>query len=287
MLRIGRIDYLNVWPLFQGLQSRMEPELQSRVRLVAGHPSELNAALASGELDIAPSSSFEYLIHADRYALLPDLSISARGPVRSVFLVCPFPLQEMPKHLAAGLQVGLSTASASSVALLRALWKFHWKLPEPDWISIGPGTGLYGEIPFLEIGDLALRLTCDLPQGWHLIDLGREWMDFTNLPFVFGVWMVRRNLPPDSRQCLGHVVNILQSVAAEFARDPVFAARQVHRPDWLRLEVLEEYWHCIRYGFGPREQAGLILFADYIRQLGLISAVPGLTWSTPQGVDQP
>lgn len=277
---------MNVWPLFMGLRSRLEPEVRDQVRLVAGHPSELNAALASGELDIAPSSSFEYLLHAQRYNLLPDLSICSHGPVRSVLLACPFPPREMPDRLAGGLQVGLSSASASSVALLQILWRFCWKWPEPEWVELRPGEGLATGKPFLEIGDQALRLNCEMPSGWHLVDLGQAWKDFTNLPFVFGVWMVRRNLPEQTGQLLDQLVNALHDAANDFARQSCAVATSIDRPAWLTEKNLEDYWQCIRYSFGPQEQAGLMLFGDYIRRLGLIPAVPGLSWSAPMKRDK-
>lgn len=278
MLRIGRIDYLNVWPLFHGLQLRLRPETQVKARIVSGHPSELNEALAEGKLDVAPSSSFEYLLRSDNYSLLPDLSISSWGPVRSVLLACPFPVSEMPRRSAAGLRVGLSSASASSVALLRILWRFHWKWPEPEWIELQPGHGLDKHIPFLEIGDYALRLTCAPPRGWHLIDLGQAWWEFTNLPFVYGVWMARKNLTARAGELLAPVADALHAAADEFHHDPRRLSSFLDRPDWLSLQALQDYWQCIRYTFGPGEQAGLILFGDYARRLGLIPAVPGLSW---------
>ncbi|WP_045219073.1 menaquinone biosynthesis protein [Desulfonatronum thioautotrophicum] len=285
MLRIGRIDYLNVWPLFEGIQHRLEPGILNRTRMTVGHPADLNVALAEGKLDVAPSSSFEYLLRANNYALLPDLTISSDGPVRSVLLACPFPFSEMPKHAASGLRVGLSTASTSSVALLRILWRFHWGWPEPEWVTQDPGQGPEIGIPFLEIGDHALRLHCNPPPGWHLADLGQEWKSFTRLPFVFGVWMVRRDLSPEAAGLLVPFAEALYTGAREFQRDPCTLAARAQRPDWLTLKHLQDYWQCIRYAFGPREQAGLVLFGDYVRKLGMISAVPGLTWSRPTAYD--
>lgn len=285
MLRIGRIDYLNVWPLFQGLQQRLDPETQALTRIMAGHPANLNTALAEAELDVAPSSSFEYLSRADRYTLLPDLSISSDGPVRSVLLACPFPVSEMPRRLASGLRVGLSSASASSTALLRVLWRFHWQWPEPEWVERRPGQELDKSMPFLEIGDFALRLHCDPPRGWHLVDLGQAWREFTNLPFVFGVWMVRRNLSPCVEHLLTCAAKALYAASREFRDDPFPLVARLERPDWLTVESLQDYWQCIRYAFGPREQAGLVLFGDFARRLGMIPAVPGLTWSRPDQSD--
>lgn len=285
MLRIGRIDYLNVWPLFQGLQQRLDPETLALTRILPGHPADLNRALAKAELDVAPSSSFEYLSRAGRYTLLPDLSISSDGPVRSVLLVCPFPIAELPKRSASGLRVGLSTASASSTALLRVLWRFHWQWPEPEWIDRRPGEDMGQDIPFLEIGDHALRLQCDPPRGWNCIDLGQAWREFTSLPFVFGVWMVRRNLPHSIGHALNRAAEALYAAAREFRSDPFPLVARLERPDWLTVKSLRDYWQCIRYTFGPREQAGLVLFGDFTRRLGMIPSVPGLTWNRPKESD--
>ena len=238
----------------------------------------MNALLAAGDLDVAPSSSFEYLLHAGKYSLLPDLSISADGSVQSVLLACPFAPEELPRRAASGLRVCLTSASASSVALLRILWQFHWQWPEPTWESIEPGQGVSRGAPFLEIGDLALRLTCNPPTGWHLVDLGAAWKDFTGLPFVFGVWMVREGLDPEAFALLGKVVRALSETRRTFASHPHAVVDCYERPDWLSARALEDYWHCIRYAFGPREQAGLVLFGEYARRLGLLPLVPGLRW---------
>lgn len=279
MLRIGRIDYLNVWPLFQGMLDQMEPE--NRISLHAGHPAELNARLAAGELDLAPSSAFEYLAHGEQYALLPELSISSHGEVQSVLLACPFPVEEMPGRAAQGLKVGLTAASASSVALLRILWRHHWQWPSPQWFALPPGQGLRGGGPFLEIGDHALRLRCNPPQGWWLLDLGRAWLEFTTLPCVFGVWMVRRDLSAQKREVLDRVIQALYAARRRFGRRPMDMVQRYARPDWLSLENLRDYWRCIQYDFGPAEQASLVVFGNYARELGTISAVPGLNWYRP------
>lgn len=279
MLRVGRIDYLNIWPLFQGLKSLVQST--ERLRLIPGHPSRLNALLFSGELDVAPSSSFEYLAHHENYSLLPDLSISSDGPVQSVFLACPFPFEKMPQRIAGqpqGLRVGLTSASASSTALLRVLWRFYWKWPEPQWIEVEPGHGLSMGMPFLEIGDMALRLACAPPPGWHLLDLGTAWKDFTGLPFVFGVWMVRENLSPGAERVLASVAQALGMAQQSFVASAQSAGQCFDRPAWLSSKALAGYWQCVSYQFGPREQAGLALFGRYACSLGLLPSMPGLRW---------
>ena len=52
MIRLGRISYVNMAPVFY----RLETDVQE----VQGVPTELNRRLLAGELDVAPISSIEY-----------------------------------------------------------------------------------------------------------------------------------------------------------------------------------------------------------------------------------
>lgn len=193
-LRIGRIAYLNVWPLFTLLASRIDAD--PRITCIPGHPSELNTALSRGDIDVAPASAFAYLSAPGWFTLLPDLSIAAAvAPIQSVLLVSPVPVEGLADYLERTANTVLfSAASASSNALLRVLWRHHWRLPEPRFEMTAPGTGLATDRPFVEIGDTALRLYLNPPSGRHIIDLGQAWHDFTGMPFVFAAWIVRAGL---------------------------------------------------------------------------------------------
>ena len=56
MIKLGRISYVNMAPVFHRLTHDVEE--------VAGVPTELNRMLLAGEIDIAPISSIEYARHA-------------------------------------------------------------------------------------------------------------------------------------------------------------------------------------------------------------------------------
>jgi chorismate dehydratase len=279
-LKIGRIDYLNVWPLFYHLLKRYPPGPE--VEYVAGHPSALNARLVRGEIDVAPSSSFEYLLHSGSYDLLPGLSISARRQVQSVLLVSPVPLAELPEYLSRnGRKVSLTTASATSVALLKILFRHAWGVPEPTWVAAAPGTGLSSSDPFLEIGDMALRIWVDPPKGWHVIDLAEAWQTMTRLPFVFGVWIVRNDLSPESRRVLGEIAGDLLSIKERVRREIPMLAGATGLPEWIGEQELRSYWGTIEYDFTPEHQASLVLFGSLCRGIGLLPSVPALSWFSP------
>jgi chorismate dehydratase len=280
LLRVGRIDYLNVWPLFHFLLKQYPPG--QKVEYTAGHPALLNDMLSRGEIDMAPCSSFEYLLHGGSYDLLPGLSISARSEVRSVLLVSPVSPDELPDYLSTkGCTVSLTSASATSAALLKVLFRHGWAFPDPEWRTIPPGSGIDAGGPFLEIGDLALKLRLNPPRGWHVIDLAGAWESMTGLPFVFGVWIVRKDLSSERRRLLGELAAMLLEIKERVRGRTEELAGSPGLPDWIGPRELTSYWQTMDYDLEPEHQASLILFGRYCRDLGLLASVPGLSWFKP------
>ena len=276
-LQIGRIDYLNIWHIFH-LLAKTCPEGPD-FHYVPDHPSSLNRALADGELDISPSSSFEYLLHAEKYFLLPGASISAHKEVQSVLFLSPAPLHELPAWLAGNPgPVCLTGASATSTALLKVLWTQKWKLPEPNWMTVEPGHGLSTGRPFLEIGNLALRHFVEPPAGYHVVDLATEWSTWTGLPFVFAVWIVRRGLSAPTRELLTILQQHIGSITADLDSHFEALSRLPELPAWLTSPDLLRYWRAMSYDLGPREQASLALFGERCTKQGLLAGMPGLHW---------
>ncbi|GAM07829.1 chorismate dehydratase [Geobacter sp. OR-1] len=111
-LRVGRIEYANCIPLFRALDELSD----NRHSYVNGVPAILNAMLSQGEIDLSPSSSILYGVDPKRYWLLPDLSISATGPVKSVLLFSNQPVETLD-----GATIGLTNESDTSVALLKII----------------------------------------------------------------------------------------------------------------------------------------------------------------------
>ena len=75
-LRLGHIVYSNCFPVHARLLDVGAPEW---IDIVQGVPSQLNALLERGEIDVAPCSSIEFARNADRYRVLPDLVIGVAG----------------------------------------------------------------------------------------------------------------------------------------------------------------------------------------------------------------
>src|SRR5438046_10749244 len=116
MVRLGRISYGNMAPVFYRLDAEVEE--------VQGVPTELNARLLAGELDVAPISSIEYGRNADRLRLLPRLCVGSEGAVDSIQLVSRKPLEQVRT-------VAVTPASATSVVLTTV------PLPGADHAALG------------------------------------------------------------------------------------------------------------------------------------------------------
>src|SRR3954465_2937928 len=159
-LKLGRISYVNMAPVFFRLDAQVEE--------VVGVPTALNRQLVAGELDVAPISSIEYARNADRLRLLPRLCVSSEGAVESIQLISRTPLARIRT-------VAVTPESATSVVLTRVLF------PDAELVPLGEEA----EAKML-IGDAALRSAFEDPTPHH--DLGRLWLERTGLPMVFAVW---------------------------------------------------------------------------------------------------
>src|SRR5206468_6106526 len=105
-VRLGRISYVNMAPVFYRVDAEVEE--------VQGVPTELNRMLIDGELDTAPISSIAYARNADKLRLLPRLCVASEGAVDSIQLVSRKPLEQVRV-------VGVTPESATSVALTEVL----------------------------------------------------------------------------------------------------------------------------------------------------------------------
>jgi chorismate dehydratase len=267
-LTVGRITYANCIPWFYYLR-----DCGFDGTIVDGVPSELNRRLAVGELDLCPSSSIEYAQHAADYMLLPGHSISAIGAVQSVLLFTPISLSEL-----SGIPIALTGESATSVALLRVLLREFVHLPDViTEVPTGPVEALIASgRPALLIGDRALRMAKQAPPGVQVVDLGALWHHFTGLPFVFALWIVRRETailrPEDLRLFLAQLDTARARTFADLSR----VAETVAEREWMGTEGLVRYWRSVSYAFDAAHIEGLRCFYTLLEKQGEILQAPEL-----------
>ncbi|HEU0265855.1 MAG TPA: menaquinone biosynthesis protein [Geobacterales bacterium] len=269
MLRIGQIEYANVTPIFTALRARV-PE--GEYQFIRGVPAQLNDLLARGELDLSPSSSFEFGRSPQRYKLLSSLSISADGPVKSVLLFSRRPIEEL--H---GATIALTADSATSVALLKILLARHYRFRNTFQVTAEPLDTLMERYPAaLLIGDAALKGAAQQRSDLHVYDLGVIWREFTGLPFVFALWIVNRQavVSHGEEMRLLHQ-RLLAAKEESLATLPEIAAGCVER-SWIGTEELIDYWRTISYDLTDRHLQGVETFFREAVNMGLLPRQPRL-----------
>lgn len=268
-MRLGKIGYLNVLPIYHPLETGI---IENDFAIVSGPPSHLNRLMDAGELDISAASSIEYARHPDKYYLVPDIAIGSRGPVQSVLLLSRYSMDEL-----SGKTILVSSQTHTSAALLKVLLAELWKV-EVEYTS-GDATSLLesGERPeaILAIGDEALNLRYH-PDYPHRTDLGEAWRELTNLPFIFGVWLVQRESFASAEAELRNACKTMLTAKRWGAANISDMCTLAADGSCLNDEEMCSYFDGLVYDLGDNEIKGLELFYSHLKKNEIIDRVPRL-----------
>ena len=244
MIRLGRISYANMAPVFY----RVEAEYDE----VQEVPTALNRMLVDGEIDVAPISSIHYARNADTLRLLPRLCVSSEGAVESIQLVTKTPLERLRT-------IAVTPESATTIVLAKVLF------PDAEHVPLDEEA----EAKLL-IGDAALKSSFEDPTPHY--DLGRLWTERTGLPMVFAVWATAEPVAPG----LGELQDALVASVRRARAEPENLAYESSARYGYPPGFLARYFEKLRYRFGPRERAGLYTFLELAHEVGELADVPEL-----------
>jgi chorismate dehydratase len=235
-----------------------------------------------GEIDVSPSSSIEFLRDTDSYSYIEGHSISSEGPVRSILLFSRVPLESLHGH-----EIYATHQSETSVALLRIILEEFIHVHSEVKVSSQPvDQAIEAHSAYLSIGDEALLafrhshpVELDLNDAYYQLrtidhdifyvyDLGELWFKLTGLPFVFALWIARKDVIVKKRELFENFVNDLHN--AHLAAKDKF--QEIARISELALppEELVEYWNGINYGLTDDCLKGLDLFHMYLGKYNLL-----------------
>jgi len=266
-VKVGRISYLNVLPIYHPLESGL---IANDFEFVYGPPAQLNKMMSEGLMHIASNSSIEYLRHSGQYLLLPNLAIGSRGPVQSVIMISRKPLEQLK-----GCNVLVSAQTHTSAALLKILLSEY--IPLNATYKTGNATERLeaGDKPeaILCIGDEALNLRRH-EEYPYIFDLGEEWIRWTGLPFIFGIWTVRRDAAKrdDVKKAVRDLIKAKEWGQANIEKICAMTAAKT----MLNLEESRSYYNGLVYDLGNTEIEGLKVFSKYLKKTGQIDHIPEL-----------
>lgn len=259
-VRIGMVNFINTAPLYFMWKKKVQ---RPDWLITEAPPTTLNRLLCKNELDLGFVSSQEYALHPHLYNILPDLSISATGPVGSVFLFA----KKSPESLA-GKVVGLSSQSQTSAALVKIiLEEFYHVQPLYRAVDEAQGKNFTEMEAQLAIGDEALRLK---HSGIYPIclDLSREWQIHTGLPFVFALWAVRKEFCRDHAELVREIHHQLLDCIREGEKDLRSICELAAPRIPMDVQACYSYLRGVQYDLGPEKIKALELFFQFLIRRG-------------------
>ena len=277
IVRIGMVNFINTAPLYDvWLRTVNRPDWS----VVEAAPSALNRMLYADQLDMGLVSSQEYAAHPEKYLLLDDISISASGPVGSVFL---FSKCE-PEHLTDRL-VLLSGQSQTSVSLVKIILEnFYNVIPMYEVGSALEAQHDSAISAVLAIGDEALLLAQNKIYP-RKIDLGKIWHEKTSLPFVFAVWAMREKFCRSNPEMVREIQRELQRCRQEGRNDLHNISKRVGPRVSMDADACYAYLRGIEHDLCHEKKKGLVRFIEYLieRGEGVPEALPLKMYSEAKG----
>jgi len=256
-LRIGMIRYLNCLPFYFELEKKCG-EQGLETSWMEASLADLNRALAAEEIDLAPVSSMEYLLRQKDYFLLPGIGIGSDTFVRSVILFSKVPLNELN-----GETIAVSRESLSSVTMLKILMKRRLGFKN-EWVSVPQDIddAFQRYRAALMIGDVALFYE---PENWvYKYDLGKLWREWTDTPFVFSLWTLRRDCASECGAELRKFCTLLKENRSRHLCEPERLLKNALgvMPDEKKFVSMLGYFVNLRYDLDEEMIRGLLRFYD-------------------------
>jgi chorismate dehydratase len=261
-IRIGRIDFTNVWPLFYYFPT---DRFKGEVEIVTQVPTQLNAAMAQGSIDIGPISSFAYGQQANDCLLLPNMSVSAYDQVKSILLFHRRPLAEL-----SGATIALPTTSATSVNLLKIILQRFYNV---DGVYYDAAPVLHEMLESADaallIGDHAIRESWG-NHGLMVTDLAAEWNRLTGHWMSFAVCAIRKQVVEQRPELVKRIYQAFMESKHRSLADKSSLVRDARKLIGGTASYWHHYFTSLIYEFGPEQQAGLQLYFRYAWELGFL-----------------
>jgi chorismate dehydratase len=251
-MNIAKIPFINTVPYFHLLSKRWLDHHQ----VLTGNPKQLGELARAGKVDAGLFSLIdaEALVDSGSFEWLGSLGIAGKGTVGSI-LLCgardPATLRQQ--------SVGISPQTATTVKLLQVWLEQKVGISNVKFVDFNDACAAQ-----LLIGDDALRRRFERGKTEAQIDLCEAWTEWTQLPFVFARWAVRKEIPLREKKELA----ITLSAALDLALDDLpHLAQEVADDQALPSATVETYLKGIRYHLSTEDLQGADEFRRRLNHL--------------------
>lgn len=175
-IRVSAVSYTNTFPFLNGIR---QSKVMEQIDLSVDYPSACAQKVIDDEADlgIIPTAA---LLSLPEYYINTDFCIGTEGAVDSVFIFSNKPISEIES-------LRLDKQSRTSNGLARVLLKHYWQKD----VQLITDEHMEADA-YVLIGDRTFGKKHTVA---YVYDLGKEWFNFTGLPFAFALWVSNKKLP--------------------------------------------------------------------------------------------
>jgi len=221
-------------------------------------PKVLSDKAASGEIAAGLLPTVDTFRLASSFERLGHVGIAVRGRARSVLLFSRKPIRQLD-----GAIIAVTEQSSTSAVLLRLLLEVRYRLAPQAYQR-----GRHPEADaLLLIGDEALRFRQTNMQYPFEIDLGFEWWLWQHAPFVFAIWMVRKDVDAQEKRQIE--IALMKALAMNTAQlDAV--AQEYASTLGLPVQEVRSYLSGFVYRLSQAEEEGIARFKELLDEHHLL-----------------
>lgn len=290
MIKIGEINYLNVYPIYYFLKKEIKYNSSKLnfIEFVSGTPVFLNLALENASVDLSPSSSFYYALNYKSLLLFKNLSISSKNKIKSIFLFSPKSINEFSDDAT----IYITPETMTSVNLLKVLLAEKYKLntrkinfitlPSNNGHELKRGFSIKKGGIYLHIGDNAIRFEKNLPEGYFSYDLAALWFDLTGLPFVFALFIIRKDAYENNKDefliLYDYLIKSKEKAVDNFQEALDSIINNGFYNFISRAELLDYWTNCLNFDLGEKELLGFKLYCEFLYKNNIIEVIPEINF---------
>ena len=246
-IKVSIVSYLNSKPFLYGLNNSA---IKDQIELSIDTPSLCAQKLITNQVDLG-LVPVVVLKKMTSFNIISDYCIGSEGKVDSVMLYSKVPLSKIKNIL-------LDYQSNTSVALVKVLAKFYWKI-DPNWVEaqVNYENNIVNDTAALIIGDRTFSLNNKYSYSY---DLSEEWYKFTSLPFVFACWISNKSLSETFIRNFNRALKI--------GLDNRFTLiAELNKNNMNKIDLKDYLFSKIRYDYDSAKETALKLFLSYLEKL--------------------
>lgn len=258
-IRVGFIPYLNMVPFHHGFGPEPLEASGRRFEFMPMSPHALGLEAEKGIIDAGAFSLVDSLRLSSRYEQVGSYGIGVRREARSVLLFSNRQISDLQGMCA------LTEETSTSSRLLQLLLEVRYGLSGIHYGRIASSVLFDGEADaLLLIGDEALRAKSEGIKGMpYVTDLGEEWFQWHQTPFVFARWMMRSGLRQDVKDIIEH--SIQSSLTMNELNRVRFAVDEAPKREMLVRDIVT-YWNGFAYELTPDHQRSIQIFCELLEK---------------------